>query len=319
MGMISTDLLVKSAIEAGINDLRKNNWILPDILGWLAEDQMTASEYGWKEINAFQEFFKTNKLPVYLDFRVDQPEMPSITVHSMPRSELLNRAALGDEGMEEDVEPSGGVARPIKVYQDFTPKAYDRSTGAVTFPDGTTTEFVTPGQFLVASKTGKAYQIMSVADDSSFRIAPNISEDFRNAYVVPQVSAWNLKRELTFVSEQVTVGVHASGNPVHCQWLHDIVWYILLRCKEVYLEARGFELSNISSEPMYLNPNFNVSDRILSRNISLQGQLEVSFIKYQAPKLQTVSGGIRIIDGPRSPDAYQEEVQKQAWKMEEDP
>lgn len=317
--MIPTDILVKTAIEAGLNDLRRNQWILPDILGWLGSDQMSSAEYGWKEIKAFTDFFNTNKLPVYLDFRVDSPEMPCITVASIPRSEDQSRAALGDEGMEEDVEPQGGVKRPIYVYPPFTPKAYDPQSGKVTFPDNFDTGFVFPGQFLVSQKSGRAYQIKSVVDGASFLVAPDTADDFRNAYIVPPVSAWNLKRELIFVNEQVIVGIHAVGNPVHNQWLHDIVWYILLRCKEVYLEARGFELSTQESGQPYLNQNFQASDRVFSRDITLRGRLETSFIKYQAPKLMAVKGSIRIMDGPRTPDAYQEEIQKQAWKMIADP
>lgn len=319
MGLISTDILVKTAIEAGLNDLRKNNWILPDILGWLATDDMSAREYGWKEIQAFTEFFNTNKLPVYLDFRVDSPEMPCITVASIPRTEDQSRAALGDEGMEEEIEPKGGVRRPIFVYPPFSPKAYDPSTGTMTFPDGTNTYFIAPGMFLVSQKSGKAYQIKSVSDAQSFQIAPGTAEDFRNAYIVPPVSAWNLKKELSYLNEQVIVGIHAIGNPVHCQWLHDIVWYSLMRCKEVYLERRGFELSTQQSGEPYLNPNFNGTDKVYSRDITLMGKLEMSFIKYQAPKLWSVKGSIRIADGPRTPDAYQEEVQEQAWRMEQDP
>lgn len=317
--MISTDILVKTAIEAGINDLRKNQWILPDILSWLAEDKMTAAEYGWKEIKAFTEFFNTNKLPVYLDFRTDSPELPCITVATIPRTELLNRTTLGDEGMLEDIEePKQGVKRPVYVYPPFTLKAYDRSEGIVTMPDNLDTRFIVAGQFLVSARSGKAYQITECIDGARFRIASGISDDLTNAYIVPQVSAWNLQKELTFISEQVVIGVHAQGNPVHNQWMHDLTWYILLRCKEVYLENRGFELSTISSEPVYLNPNFKETDKVFSRNVTLSGQLEVSFIKYQAPKLQDVRGRILIIDGPKTPAAYQEQVDKQAWAMEHD-
>ena len=53
--------------------------------------------------------------------------------------------------------------------------------------------------------------------------------------------------------------------------------------------------------------------------LSLSGHVEANFIKYAAPKLQGVKAGIRIIDGPRTPEEYQKYAQRQGWKMEEDP
>lgn len=319
MAIIPTDILVKTAIESGINDLRKNDYILDDVIAGLATDPLSKLEYGYKEIHAFKQWFTSNKIPVYLDFRVDSPEMPCITITSSPRVELLQRTALGDTlGQIDEISTEKVSANPIKVYENFTPISYDKTSGLITFPDGIDTEMLVPGQFLISSKTGHAYQVLEVIGNSAFKIKSNVNEDFTDAYIVPPVSVWNLQREVTFVQETVYIGVHTQSDPVQNQWLHDVIWYILLRCKEVFFEARGFELSTFQSEPMYLNPNFKETDRIFSRNITLNGQLEINFIKYAAPKLQQVRGIVRIVDGPKTPPGYVKQVNKQSWKMEED-
>lgn len=319
MSIISSDILVKTALEAGLNDLRKNGYILDDVISGLATDSLSKAEYGYKEIHAFKQWFTTNKIPVYLDFRVDSPEMPCITIAGSPRIEMLQRTSLGDSlGSIEEVSTENISVNPIKVYDNFTPSSYNKANGIVAFPEGMETEFIVVGQFLVSSRSGKAYQILEIISKSSFKIKKNINEDFIDAYIVPPVSVWNLQREITFVQETVLIGVHTQSDPVQNQWLHDVIWYILLRCKEVYFEARGFELSTVQSDPMYLNPNFKETDRIFSRNITLTGQLEITFIKYVAPRLQDVRGVISISDGPKTPPGQTVIIKNQNWEMESD-
>lgn len=319
MAIIPTDILVKTALEAGLNDLRKNNFILDDVIAGLATDMLSKTEYGYKEIHAYKQWFLSNKIPVYLDFRVDSPEMPCITITSSPRAEMIPRTSLGDSlGGPEDISTEKVSINPIKVYENFTPSEYDKTNGVITFPSGITTEYAVVGQFLVSSRTGKAYQILEIIGNTQFRIKANVNEDFTDAYVVPPVSVWNLQREITFVQETVYIGVHTQSDPVQNQWLHDTVWYILLRCKEVYFEGRGFELSTMQSDAMYLNPNFKETDRIFSRNINLSGQIEINFIKYAAPKLQDVRGVIRIADGPKTPPGTNPQDYPITWQMEGD-
>jgi hypothetical protein len=50
----------------------------------------------------------------------------------------------------------------------------------------------------------------------------------------------------------------------------------------------------------------------------LECVVEATFIRYAAPKLGKVTGGVKIIDGPKTPEAYQSLAKKQGWSMEED-
>jgi len=124
--------------------------------------------------------------------------------------------------------------------------------------------------------------------------------------------------------------------------------YILLRYKEAYLEARGFELSTLTAQGMDINPHFEI-ERVFTAVINLSGVIEGSWIKYIAPKLQGVKAfaggtdpnavgvtgqeppgpiripnvtipptnnfkaGIHISEASPTPEQYKEQVDQQGW------
>jgi hypothetical protein len=319
MGILATDILIKTMIEGALADLRKNNWILDDIFADLANDPLARLDYGHKEIQRAREWFLGNNIDVYLVNRVDTPRFPCITVVRTSSREMTERDSLADIGSEEDFDPID-ITKQIQVtYTEFTPKAYNKQKGLFTLPDNIDTTNMLPGQYLVSKRSSKAYVINAVLGPKAFLITPGIDDDFTNAYVVPPTALWNLNKELTFLEEQFAIGLHAESDLNQAIWLRQIAQYIFLRYKEAYLERRGFELSTFTLGSIDENPHFNGAERVYSCSMSLSGQVEANFIKYAAPKIQGIKGGIRIIDGPRTPDEYQIYAQSQGWKMEEDP
>lgn len=319
MGITATDILIKSMIEGALADLRKNTWIIDDIFSDLANDPLAKTDYGYKESARAKEWFLGNNIEVYLMNRVDTPRFPCITIVRTSSREQTERDSLGDEGSEEDYDPVE-VTRQIQMtYESFTPKAYNKAKGIVTLPDGSTTNNLLAGQFLVSKHSNKAYVINTVIGTSEFLISAGIDDDFTNCYIIPPTALWNLKKELTFLDEQFAIGMHTESDLNQALWLRQLTQYIFLRYKEAYLERRGFELSTFNVGSIDDNPHFNGTERVFSCMMSLSGQVEANFVKYAAPKIQAVKGGIRIIDGPRTPDEYQIYAQNQGWKMEEDP
>lgn len=305
-------------VEGALTDLRKNNWILDDIFGELASDPMAKGDYGFKEVEKAKEWFLGNKIEVYLTNRIDTPRFPCFTIVKLSSREMTERASLSDEGLLGEVDPGGITKQVQKMYPTFTPKAYDRAKGFVTLPDGMTTNKMLSGQFLVSKKSGKAYVIGAVPTDVMFQISPNITDDFTEAYIAPPTSLWNLQKELTFLDESFAIGLHAESDLNQIIWLRQIAQYIFLRYKEAYLERRGFELSTFNVGSIDINPHFNGVELVYSCMMTMNGQVEANFVKYAAPKLQGVKGGIRIIDGPKTPEEYIAQAAKQGWKMEAD-
>lgn len=321
MGILATDILIKTMIEAAFADLRKNQWIIDDIYADLAADPFAKVEYGYKEVMQAKEWFLENNMDVYLTNRIDTPRFPCVTVVRLSSREMQERDAMGDEGSLEEIDPTEeGITPQSQVtYSSITPKAYNKAKGIVTMPDGQTTDNMLAGQFLVSKKNAKAYVISKVLSDKTFMIAPGTDEDFTEAYVIPPTNIWNLQKELTFLEESFAIGLHAQSDVNQAIWLRQLVQYIFLRYKEAYLERRGFELSTFTTGSIDVNPHFNGTEQVYSCMLTLSGQVEGNFIKYAAPKLQAAKGGIRIIDGPRTPEEYQALAQKQGWKMIKDP
>lgn len=317
MSILATDVLIKTMLEAGLHDLRKNSWLLDDVFSGLAADPISRAEYGWKEVKRAKEWFLANNVAVYLPFRIDAPTLPCISVVGPQSSEMNERANLGDDGIAEEIVPREASAQPQRTYDPFTPVSYDKTTGYVVFPKGIQTSVMAPGQFLVSQQSGQAYVILEVIDPQTFAITTNINDDFTDAYVVPPTALWNLQRELMFMSESFTIGCHSIGDPVFIMWLRRIVLYMLGRYREAYLESRGFGISRMSASPPYIDTEFD-QERVYTSNITLEGQVQADWIKYIAPKLQIVTAEIAIINGPKTPPGYQTQVQSQGWEMEGD-
>ena len=318
MGILATDVLIKTMIEAALADLRKNNWILDDIFDGLANDPLAKGDFGYKEVERAKEWFLGNAIEVYLSNRIDTPRFPCITVVKLSSREMQERAAMADGFETEDIEPRGITTQAQKILPAFTPKAFDKAKGIVTLPDGVTTSKVLSGQFLVSKRSSKAYIIGQVLTESQFQISANISDDFTEAYIAPPTSLWNLQKELTFLEESFAVGMHAESDLNQAIWLRQLTQYIFLRYREAYIERRGFELSTFNVGSIDINPHFNGTEMVFTCMMTVSGQVEANFIKYAAPKLQKVRGGIRIIDGPKTPEDYIKYAEAQGWSMEAD-
>jgi hypothetical protein len=293
---------------------------LDDVFGGLAGDPLSKVEYGYKEVKSAKDWFIRANIPVYLPFRIDNPTMPCISIMQESSSEMHDRASLADEGgtaLIEDIEPRRATTQPQYVVPPFSPAGYNPQTGDITLPEGVTTECMAEGQFLVSARTGKAYAIKSILGTQDFTIAPNVVDDFEGAYILPPTTLWNLHREFAFMAESFEVGCHAASDPVITMWLRAVVMYIMLRYREAYLEARGFEVSSLVAGPVAPNPNFT-AEKIYSASVKLQGQVEASWVKFIAPKLDAVTGEIVIADGPKTPSAYENYVKNQGWEMEGD-
>lgn len=263
MGIVPSDLLVKSALEAALAHLRANQWLLDDVFGELATDSLSGLEYGWKDVDAAKRWFLNNNIRVVFPFRQDSPTFPCISVVNMSTAEETEKASLGDEGDEEDnFDPKQNALLPQLVYRPFTPAKYDRAAGIVTLPANLVDSYIVPGQFLVSAKSGKAYQIYKALGNNQFTIKEGIADDFTGAYITPPSTLWNVKRERTRMGETFTLGLHAQSDPSQCIWLRMLVMYILLRYKEAYFESRGFELSTFSVSEVDQNASYQQVDKI---------------------------------------------------------
>jgi len=304
MGITATDILVKSMMEAALTDLRANHWILEDIFSCLADDPLAAPEAGWKEVKAAVDWFLRTDIPVLLQHRIaDAPKVPCISIAYQPSREMDERASLGDEGHVGDylVGNGRGPVAINRITSPFTPDAYDTDTGIVRMPEDFNTDLLSIGNFYVSPKSGNAYAIRSIVDNRSFSIDPNVSDDFLDSYVIPKNNVWNVHRELTYILESYSIGCHTQNDSSSTYWLWQIVLYSFFRYKEAFLEGRGFTLSTVTSSALERNPEFP-GENVFSRYLTLTGQVEANWIKFIAPKSESVRVSFGLCETEDAPD-----------------
>ncbi len=301
MAVLASDILIKTMIEAAFADLRRNQWILEDVFAGLLTDPLSKDEYGAKEMQTAVEWFLSTDIPVLLQHRVaDAPTLPCVTISYAPGQEDLSRTSIGDQRVTREMEPDVFI-QPNNLTRDFAAKSYDPITGLFVIPDQVDTTVVREGQFIFSKKTGKAYVIQKVIDSRTVQIATKITDDFRSVYVRTKFSLWNVESEMTFFRESYTLGCHSQGSAASAYWLWQVTTYCLLRYKEAYLEARGFDLSSLSFGPLQAAEPEVPGDRTWVRQINLSGVVPCTWVKYAAPKLEVVRAKILIADGPSTP------------------
>lgn len=301
MAILASDILIKSMLEAAFADLRRNQWILEDVFSGLLTDPLSKNEYGTKEMNTAVEWFLRNEIPILLQHRVaDAPSVPCVTISYAPGEEDQSRTSLGDQRVTREIMPDRFI-QPHHLTRNFNAKSYDVETGVLVLPDHIDGSVLRIGQYIFSPKTGRAFEIKKVISAKSVQLVPKILDKFQDVYVRTRFSLWNVESEITFFRESYTIGCYSQGSSATAYWLWQIVTYSLLRYKEAYLEARGFDLSSLSFGPLTEADPQVPGDRVYTRSIRLTGVVPATWIKYAAPKLEVIKSKILIADGPAAP------------------
>ena len=305
MGRPSSDMLLRSMLVYAINDLRKNPWLLADIFDtpFLEKDLLSQPLKDAIDAENATKWFLSNKIHVFQALRRDKSEFPCLTIALSSSSERVDQASIGDYGAMTDIDPRDLQRPMVRIYNEFSPTAYDATTGAVTMPSNLSTGQIAPGlHLMVDASNGSAYQIQKCIDSQTFAIAPNTVFDSKSVYIIPITKAWRAQRGRARMSESYEIGVHVSSDPVQAIWLSQIVEYILFKYKNQFLENRGLELSTFSSSDVSQNQHYQ-ADTVMSRFFRLSFQVEMDWIETVAPRVGVITGNINIIDAPKTPDA----------------
>jgi hypothetical protein len=281
VGIHQSDVVIRSAIEASLADLRANPWLLDYVFASLPQDVLTWKEYGEKDLQEAKKWFMSTHVGVSVMPRLDESKWPQITIELLESSEVVPEAIIGDVNYDptEDNDSSWPALTP-----KFTPVSYQPSTGIIRLavaPEA----WLGAGMYIV-DHVGQEHEIIEVIDEKSFKIDPMTVADFRTATLRGHRPGWKVDVESSSFKETYRVGIHCVSEPAHLTWLHSIVQFALLRYKQVLLEARGFERSTISSSQMSLDQRFE-TENVFTRFITVSG-----FVRQFWPK--TVA---RVLDG----------------------
>ena len=279
MAIFAGDVIIKTAIELGLEDLKKSPWIIDDIFSDFIENPYLAQKYGMKEIQRAKEFFFNNKIHIFMHHRIDKEEFPCVTIGVGSSSEDKSLATLGDQSADvQDLDPDR-INQPLTfIVPEFTPKSYVSSTGTMTLPSSDNFQYISEGMILVDLDTGSGYIVRSKKSDNKITITSGTELTGDRYAIAPKYQFYRARAERIISQETYNIGCHAHGDPSTLLFLYAIVKYSLLRYREGLLEYNNFQLSTITSSEMVENQSFG-SDNVYSRYITLTGQVEESWLK----------------------------------------
>lgn len=262
-GIFQGDIIIRTALVAALNDLRRNPWALDYVFSSLDKDELTKNVYGQKEIDKAKEWFLTTDIPVVNSLRIDNIRLPCISVSLQESGEQENTLADRNYNTEEIYQD----VYPI-LFGPFAALGYDATTGEMTMPPELV-DAVPPNEgMLVEDFKGNVFTILR-AEGEKVWFAPN-SLIMSSKLWVRSRFPQKVQLESVNFRESYVIGCHSRGEPYECLYLHSIVVFALLRYRQQFLESRGFERSYISSTDLRVNDAFD-AEVVFSRFVTLNG------------------------------------------------
>ncbi len=284
-GFFQGDILIRSALIQAFADLRANPELLDAAFAFLERDEMTKKAYGQKEADRAKEWFLKNNIPVVMTPAESEAGLPCISVQL--GSSVAAETTLGDVNYDPQ---DFNQTKWVNVSKTFSPVNYDLNTGIITPPPNVFLDGVVPGVGMHLFDTnGNKYRITEVFDDNSFRIDEAIVADFSRSTVKGYRPSEVTKWESAVYKQTYHIGVHVDSQSVYLLWLHTIVDFVLLRYKEWYLEARGFERSTTTSSDVMRREDLGATQLVFSRFIDITGYVRQYWPKKTSPTVQGIN------------------------------
>lgn len=317
-GIVPSDILIRTAIIAGLDDLRKNPFLLDYCFNWFSQDSLTSTVYGDAHKNDAKEWFLKHKIVVRMNYDIDEPKFPLVSIGLKNSTE--DQGALGDVNYDtsDEVDVSELNVSPTRITGKFTPDEYDSSTGIITVPSSINLTDIYSGMIVLDTNSNVGYVIENIIDTNKIKIADGSIPNLTNMVISSVDNFYIASLEALSFRETYDIKCFAQSTPLHAHYLHTIVQFVLLRYKEQLLEARGFDRSTISSGPMYVYQEMG-QENTFGRDIIISGYVRQYWPKMISPKLQNITiNGLSILGGGSTPVGLLEEVENQGWWMEDD-
>jgi hypothetical protein len=314
-GFFCGDLIIQSALRAGIEDVKANPWLLDYLFNSILSDPLVSKQYGKKVIDTWRKWIVKTDVPVMINARLEEPPACAITINLVSSNESDN--TLGDihHDPTEDIDgPWDPLCAP------FTPISWTSGTGELVLPDSVTKETYVFTGMNVVDKSGGLHEILETYTNDLGQTVVTLAEgtiaDFTGATIKSKSPPMLVHLESVINTESYLIGCHCSGEAWQTLILWSLTKLVLYRYRQAYLEARGFQISNISSTDFSKNQNYGV-EQAWSRYISLGGKTQDVWPKARLGKVQGLDMAVKVIGGATLPPDMQP-VDEQAWMGEED-
>lgn len=282
-GVFAPEIVIKDAIEKGIQDLRTNPWELKLIFAYYLDIPSLGEKERDRAVSWFLNTEKPNGIPVLWDLQAVNQPFPSVS-YSLVGGEQVEDTL---SHLNYDVsEPAQAAWEPLTGA--FT-AAYESSTGVVTIPTSIQVP-ISAGMFLVDG-TGTSYEILDAQDNNTFTIRSGLVLSLNNCVIKNNQSRLVNGIGSVNFSENVRLGIHTNGDPITLVWLFSIVKYVLLKYEKVLLEGRGFERLVITYGPAVLDPVLSNPERVYTRFITINCKARDFWVNTQSERVLATTFG----------------------------
>jgi hypothetical protein len=298
-GIFQGDILIKTAIELGIEDMKKNPWLIQHMMSDLVNINYISDKYGQANIDACKEWFRNAQIDVYMRGRDDKDRLPCVTIQMGSSNEKPEMKTMADQSTERAMLTPAQIGKPIPyIVKPFVPEGYDPTTGILEVSENIDISTVSTGMILVNPANGQGIVIQDTGMQT-IQLEPGIEFDATQVGVVPQYQFYTAVIEHSFFEETYTIGCHAHGDPQNTLFLWSIVKYSILRYRESLLEANGFAESSVSSTPPDFDDSYTTpgGEKAWVRYMNLTGQIENTWVKSPRRTIEAVALREKTGDG----------------------
>jgi hypothetical protein len=331
----ATDTIILTAFRIGLADIRRNPYLIDDIMCQFMEDPYLKDSWGKQQIDRFKDFLAKRQINVVMETRLpDLSKLPAIVIKIGGGSEDPQKQGLGDSDHYDSVEAStlGGIfADPNIILGPVTPESYDPATGELTFSVDVSLDTVFEGQFVYDEVNKQAYEIQVVLDKHTLLLDTDLKADFTNMTIRPTKNIVKHSKKSIWFYEDYTITC-ISTEPNELMFLYSLCLYILGRYKKTLFEARNFEVGTYSYSPVYVPNPSDDTNLLFARDLNLRGRVQHTFIESTNQIIQGISPELLIdanvdltvtngsvMAATKTPESvYFDQVKDQAWKMEAD-
>ncbi len=274
VGIYQGDLILRSAIIAGLNDLRANPFLLDYVFASLPVDSLTAKEYGTEQVAKAKDWFLRHNITVAMNFNINEIKFPCISIALLASVE--EEATLGDTHYEP--LENADLDQPV-LAGPMTPTSYDPVTGTIVFTTTALNNLILAPRMVLLTTTGAKYPVVECPDiTTTIVIEAGHQLDLTDCKIVAAVPAYTVGVESVGYKETYSLGCHVDSEAVHLLYLHSILVFLLLRYRESLLEGRGYERTTLSSSD-FRRSDVDLPEFFYDRYMQISGYVRQSWPK----------------------------------------
>lgn len=302
IGIFQGDLIIKTAIQAAIEDMRANDWLLDHAFASLPNDTLTSGEYGVKEIEKAKQWFRNTPIKVVMSTSIDTPDFPVITISQGDVLEAETTLA------DTHYVPQQDDDRTWPALTDPFQATAGAVSGQLVIPDSVTL-VLAPGMQVI-DRAGVAHEILTIED--TYITVANPPGDWSRCVIKGKAPATVTHIGSVVHKETYSLGCHVQGEQINLTYLHSVLVFILYRYKKRLFEARGFERHTVGSSDFRRNEAFE-NELTFSRHITLTGFVRQAWPADEYDKVTAVQTTLIVSGAGQQPNP--EEL---SWMGEED-